>query len=166
MQNGVAVMRAKFKAFVDAVEGGLSDKAAADLVGLSRSTVHKWLTDPKHRAIASRIASARARRSERWVQIIENAATVPLNNGAPGDWKAAAWLAERVDPDQFASRQQIALTGAGGGPVQIEERVETTLVVEGDEERLQKVMELLGRAGKIPQLVGGNGNGNGSDHQD
>lgn len=39
-----------------------------------------------------------------------------------GEWRAGAWLAERTRPQDYAARTE--LTGAGGGPVQVQTLVD------------------------------------------
>lgn len=40
------------------------------------------------------------------------------------DWRAAAWLAERLDPQAFHIPARLEVTGSAGGPVQVEGRAE------------------------------------------
>ena len=171
----LAEQRERVRRFIAAIEGGLSDNAAAHLVGISMDTLHRWKTGkrrdgaetPYSRLIRDRVARAKALRQQRWLDSIQAAASTPLNNGAPGDWRAAAWLAERVHPDEYGQRTTTALTGPGGGAIAVEGSVERTLVIEASEERLAKVMNLLVQAGKVPALSTGETNGsNGSNgHQ-
>jgi hypothetical protein len=80
----------------------------------------------------------------------------------PGDWRAAAWLLERTNPE-WAAPSRVEVSGPGGAPLQIQEDIEHRLAMP-DPERLQRVVGLLARAGAIPQLEmkeEANGNGNG-----
>lgn len=79
--------------------------------------------------------------------------------GVPGDWRAAAWLMERTNPE-FAPQSTTRVEG-GATPIQVQHDIEHRLATP-DPERIQKVMQLLVRAGTVPQLESTNGNGNGS----
>lgn len=49
--------------------------------------------------------------------------TVQSGGGKDGvDWRSSAWLLERVHPDVYGSRSKTEITGAEGGPVQVEGR--------------------------------------------
>lgn len=37
------------------------------------------------------------------------------------DWRAATWMLQRRHPDVWGGPERIELTGAGGGPIQVEE---------------------------------------------
>jgi transposase len=159
----IAAYRSRIALFIAAVEDGASDRAAASVAGLGRATVHRWMTGERRwdEAMRSRVMRARAIRERRLMALVEAAAqpTIQMTrNGravtAPGDWRAAAWLLERTNPE-YAPRGRVEYTGADGGPLAIEASVEHRLA-RPDEGRLRRVMELLNAAGVLfPQLEDG-----------
>lgn len=164
----LAQYKERVRIFVAAVQAGASDRSAAAEAGISHATLHRWRHGerPFDEHMRTRIQRARAIRERRWLDSIQSAATTPLNNGAPGDWRAAAWLMERTNPE-YAAVSKHEVSGPQGAPMRVEESVEVRLMVP-DVERMRRVGNLLAQAG-VPLLPGGeNGaNGNGSNgHQD
>jgi hypothetical protein len=49
---------------------------------------------------------------------------------SPPDWRAAAWMLERIGGPEFVRSPQVQVTGANGGPVQIEHTVNLTALAE------------------------------------
>lgn len=134
--------------FLDAHRLGLPIEQAAAFAGLDHSTVHEWIargegrdprgrgSTPETRAFVEDLARARAEQHTVDVLLIENAArggaeierrTIRRANGetevvvrrSPPDWRAAAWLLERRYRELYARPQQVEVTGAEGGPVQL-----------------------------------------------
>lgn len=105
--------------FETALGAGLTLKLACSAAGWSYRAFHDWRAaaeaDPedKHHELPAVIARARARRAETWMAVIMQAA------GA-GDWKAAAWMAERLEPDDYGRREAVTLAGPAGGPVRVD----------------------------------------------
>jgi hypothetical protein len=163
-KDQMARFREKVRTFLAAIQGGASDRSAAAEAGISRETLQRWRVGerPSDRLIRERMFRARAIREKRWLKSIEDAALTPAKHMPTGDWRAAAWLMERTNPE-YAARQGIELSGAGGGPVQISESVEHRLALP-DKERVARVMQLLQTAGKVPLLAGGTNGANGNGH--
>ncbi len=78
---------------------GLADSPAAVRAGLSASTLFRWKAE--HDGLADRLSCAREEFRERQLAIIFQAAT---RDGRP-DWRAAAWLLERVFPEDYSRRR-------------------------------------------------------------
>mgnify|MGYP001569389214 CR=1 FL=1 len=99
------------------------------------------------------------------------------------DWRALAWFLERKFPDDWGRSDKLALTGAKGGPLQVQDLTENfDLTRLSDHEYgvlkalVAKIDERMIQAHNAPQSVevpnsvvipthgiaGGNGNGNGT----
>ncbi len=105
----------------------------ADVLGISRSTIHN-ATMRAREALARReagealsdddatelafIARLLAARAERAFELQDGVEA----GGGDVDWRALAWSLERMQPEAFGSRSKTEVTGADGGPVQIEGR--------------------------------------------
>lgn len=118
--------------FCEALNSGLTFVGACDLVGISPQTFHEWMargegtherpSTPAFAAFADAVKEARAKRDQRYVKVIEDAA---LN----GTWQAAAWFLERTNRKEFGRNESVEITGKDGGPV--EQRIT------GDQQREQ-----------------------------
>lgn len=78
---------------------GLLDKDIAAIVGVNVSTFSKWINHPKtdnQRQLGEAIKSAEGQWRASLEQVIIRAAKEQ-------DWKAAAWLLERKDPEHYGS---------------------------------------------------------------
>ena len=159
--------------FLAAVQAGASDRAAAAEAGISLETLHRWRVGerPFDASMRRQVARAHAIRERRWVESIQDASvdrTVQSGNQQrfiPKDWKAAAWLLERTNPDWAPPTHRTEISG-GSTPVRVEESIEHRLALP-DAERMKAVAGLLVRAGALPRLETkeeANGNGNGSGH--
>lgn len=99
-------------------------KHACGMVGIDESTFYRWMREASHddatdeqRQFRQSIAGARATASDKLKAIVLRAATgykVTKMSGSGKvveaeefDWKAAAWLMERMFPDEFGNRQKI-----------------------------------------------------------
>jgi transposase len=89
------------------VQLGCSYETAAAAAGVARSTFNVWLRKGKNgegtrlqRKLIDRIETAAGLRVQGKLAQINQAAQA-------GDWKAAAWILERIDPDQFAQTQRV-----------------------------------------------------------
>lgn len=168
----LAAHREKIRVFLAAVQAGASDRSAAAEAGISMESLHRWKHGDRPFDVAMRRQLYRARsiRERRWLTMIETAAngtTVPTaaggTRGVPGDWRAAAWLMERTNPE-FAPQSTTRVEG-GSSPVRVEHDVEHRLATP-DPERLAMVAALLQRAGAMPLLETKETNGNGNGHAD
>ena len=96
-------------AILRAVRAGCSLRDAARCGGVSPATLATWRNeDPEFsdaievERVALRIAS---------LEQIEKASRLPEN------WKAAAWMLERLWPDEYGRSNRIELTGKSGGAI-------------------------------------------------
>jgi hypothetical protein len=86
--------------------------------GIERHTVTRWLQWAEEpQATPELLAFRDAFRAARRIGFGVHARRV----AASEDWRAAAWAAERLDPDREAQppTERRELTGADGGPVQV-----------------------------------------------
>jgi len=105
----------------------------ADVLGISRDTLHAARAraretlarqeagetlsddDAAELAFVARLLAARAERAFELQDGVEA-------GGGEVDWRALAWSLERMQPDVYGSRSRTEVTGAEGGPLQIEGR--------------------------------------------
>jgi len=105
----------------------------ADLLGISRETIRNATArarealarqeagealseaDASELEFVSALLAARAQRAFELQDGVEA-------GGGEVDWRALAWSLERMQPDVYGSRSRTEITGAEGGPVQIEGR--------------------------------------------
>lgn len=105
----------------------------ADVLGISRETIRlatirardalarkeagETLSDDDAAELAfvARLLAARAERAFELQDGVEA-------GGGEVDWRALAWSLERMQPDVYGSRSKTEVTGAEGGPLQIEGR--------------------------------------------
>lgn len=123
---------------VAVVRSGAYLDDAAMFAGVSRSTVMKWLARGRKADDARQegapldeqdelchgffvaVEAARAEAAVRNLALVQAAA----NNGV---WQAAAWYLERTNPRKWGRHETVEITGADGGPIQVEHSVKDTL---------------------------------------
>lgn len=99
-----------------------SVRAACAVVGISQSAYYDWLSradageGAPFREFAERVRAAKERGIAHAARRVHRAAV-------DGDWRADAWLLERVAPDEFSTRVRTEVTGADGGAVQAQVQV-------------------------------------------
>lgn len=79
-------------------DGQTSIESACALVGISRSTYHKWMKEFPD--FSDAIEKARAEAVQGYLGVIKNAAD-------SGTWQAAAWWLERVLPAQYGRKTTV-----------------------------------------------------------
>jgi hypothetical protein len=94
---------------VQNIELGCTRKRACAIVGMSTDTLTRW--EKADAAFAARLNVAEARRDRSLI--------VDIRTAAKGDWRAAAWLLERVAKDDYGTRTEIV--GKDGGPIRIDQ---------------------------------------------
>lgn len=103
-----------------AIRAGMPFHLAAAHAGIGETTFHEWQrgkfprgADKQLKAeFPERLTRARGYAALRLVALIQDA--------APKDWRAAAWMLERRYPEDFGRREAVELTGKGGEPLQVE----------------------------------------------
>lgn len=97
-----------------AIRLGATYQLACNYAGIGVSTFHDWLNAKPE--FSQAIKEAEGKAAVLWLGKIEQAAS-------DGNWQAAAWKLERRYPDMYG-RNRVELTGANGGPVQVEMKAE------------------------------------------
>lgn len=102
---------------LNAIRAGNYIETAAALAGISKETFYKWLRrgarakTGKHRDFVDAVEKAQAEAEALDLQIIRQA--------SKKHWQAAAWRLERRSPERWG-RQRLEITGADGGPLEME----------------------------------------------
>jgi hypothetical protein len=91
------------------IKSGCTQRTAAEYIGVSEECLSRWKT--KNAWVRSKIDKAQAGTKVAMVNMIAEAGKL--------DWKAIAWILERNFPDDFALKQKLEHSGAGGGPIQM-----------------------------------------------
>lgn len=102
-----------------AIRAGLPYHLAAEAAGISETTFYEWQrgqfprgADKQLKAqFSEELTRARGGSAARLISII--------NQAAPQDWRAAAWILERRFRQEFG-KQTLEVTGADGAPMQVE----------------------------------------------
>ena len=168
---------------LDSIRQGVPIKHACSTFGVSEDCFHLWKNDGKTAKELHAKGEQLTKRQTwclRFLGQLEAAKSDFVDQGvklirkaAKKDWKAASWLLTRRDPEHFAEKQEIAHTGAGGGPIGVtfspEDREQLGSALE---KRIAQRMEERARFvdGMAPVSVNGNGkhngNGNGNGFSD
>jgi len=82
------------------IENGSSQKDAAILCGIHKSTYHEWINDENKPEFSDRIEKAHSIYKKKLVQRIQKASD-------SGTWQAGAWLLERRYNKEFAVRKEV-----------------------------------------------------------
>ena len=102
----------------EALSKGRSVRASCRYAGISADSHYSWLKraesgeGPPFSDYRDATRKAEAAGEDRHLRVIEGA--------AEEDWRASAWLLERTRPADYG-RQHVEITGASGGPIQIED---------------------------------------------
>lgn len=97
-----------------AIANGVPLKYAAMAGGISGETMRRWMIDGEaglepYVGFLEAVKEAEEKAVPTLLLVIRNHATK--------NWTAAAWMLERMHPEEFA-RQRLELTGANGGPIE------------------------------------------------
>ena len=95
-----------------AIRLGATYVLACDYAGISERTFRSWMET--YPPFLQSVKEAEGAAAVGWLAKIEKAAS-------DGNWQAAAWKLERRYPEMYG-KQRLELTGANGGPVQVETR--------------------------------------------
>lgn len=97
---------------------GLTNELAAKAAGIDESTLYDWIKKGEAQKsgayfeFAKSLTRARARAERRLADCVFKA--------APTEWRAAAWALERRFHERWGKRENIEVSGEGGGPIQID----------------------------------------------
>jgi len=83
---------------------GLSNKDICAAVGISETTLYRWLDEPKtklHRALCESLKKAESDYKETLLNTIRDAALAKNSY-----WTAAAWLLERKYPEEYGQNRK------------------------------------------------------------
>jgi len=153
------------KGISEAVRRGMPITKAAHLAGVSTAAVMQWcrrgreaeiilaeggeITPNEERCVnfLQMVESARAEAQQAHLANIVQAA----GNGA---WQASAWFLERTDPENWARRDRLAITGDDGGPVRVEISAKESLrdKMQAMQQRAMDVIEATARDDDPPAL--------------
>lgn len=128
--------RALAEKICERIRGHVSRVSAAEALGVHRMTLWRWL---KYGAEAAECAVPGCTADHHgpdgdleyrdFCDLVmraegEAACTMTAHISAQGrvDWRAAAWWLERRLPEEFGEKRSLAITGPGGGPVEIDVR--------------------------------------------
>lgn len=146
------------KVILAALREGLTRKLACQLVGISGETFRKWVEKGKEQAHGEYhafVAEIEAQEAALVVELLKDIRAAVTAQGAP-DWRAKAWIAERLHPDEYG-RTRVEHTGKDGGPIQESSTIEHSgsvavhvdasidLQVLSDDE-LERLIEIRSRA--------------------
>jgi hypothetical protein len=103
-----------FDNLLDALERGLPLKIAAAVAGIPVGTVRMWVQKGEegvkpYDEVANLVTAARAQAIEEQIERVSRASRDPKY------WRAAAWLLEKLDPEDFAPKAE----DTGDEPVEI-----------------------------------------------
>jgi transposase len=115
---------AAMKAICQGLALGMTREKAAARAGIARRTFYNWLQRGQveeegiYREFAEALDEADAQGQAHLLAIIQQATqTTPQG---PGSWQAAAWLLERRHGYVRDGRLSVQITGADGGPVEVQ----------------------------------------------
>jgi len=101
-----------------ALEAGNYIETACDYVGISRTTLYRWLAEgeqdkakPLFRELSNTVTRSRAVAEMRNVYKIQQA--------AEESWQAAGWWLERSHSKKWGRQQKVELSGVEGAPINI-----------------------------------------------
>lgn len=106
---------------ITALRAGNYRETACQYAGIGYSTLRTWMiraedpdAPPEYQEFLEAVERAEAEAEVMDIALIRQAAQ-------GGTWQAAAWIRERKNPERWGrrERQQVELTGADGGPVQV-----------------------------------------------
>lgn len=128
--------------FLESIRLGLPIRDACARAGWSTSSLYNWQNEAEDATERGGKLTDRERLLvdflERWQKADADLVTGHLavitragQSGAPGSWRASAWLLSRKRPHDFGER--IELTGPDGGPVEIDVSIRDQFVAKVDE---------------------------------
>jgi hypothetical protein len=92
---------------IQEIEAGATRKVACACVGMSTDTLNRW--EDADASFAARLARAEGIRNRSLV--------ADIRKEGPKDWRAAAWLLERVDREGYGTKQDHTVSNPDGSPL-------------------------------------------------
>lgn len=153
---------AAIQTYLDARRLGTPKKYAAAVAGIGKSTLHQYEQRAelaRQKLEAGQKLTPTEKRYVDFVAACDAAHGETLRNAlagvcaaVPRDWRAGAWLATKLDPEEFGDRQAVEVGGAGGGPIAFEVGAAQLLdqlrtMRQNDEESDARVVELKAAEG-------------------
>ena len=111
LKYGTKEAEKKIQAVLDGISQGLDTKAACGIARVPYSTWRYWIKlaeegKESYGNLALRAGEADAARKQIYF--------ATLREAAKEDWKAAAWLLEKLYPNEYGNRSTVAHEGEGG----------------------------------------------------
>ena len=117
----------KMKAITDLLERGNTYTASARAVGINPTTLSKWVRRGKELSMLSRELDETERSFVEFAHAVEKArataeirAVEKIRQAGDSSWQAAAWYLERANPQDWGLIRRTELTGANGGPIEVD----------------------------------------------
>ena len=126
---------------VNALAAGAAVKAAAGAAGISERTYYLWRERGEQEG-ADEAFLQFLQRTTRAREQGKVALTASIRKAAAEDWRAAAWLLERLEPEAWALKRRLEHSGPEGGPVPVDTTPELDIA---DPETRRLLNELLTR---------------------
>jgi transposase len=120
-------------------------EAVADSLGIGRKTFYEWLqrgeveNDSIYAQFAHTVKRAQAKAKEELLS--------GIRAGNAGDWQGKAWILERCYPAEFGRRERLEITGADGGPIEVEH------IAKLSDDALQSIIDIMERGQITGEVV-------------
>lgn len=102
--------RELIEAAVELKRGGMNNRDTAACLGIHEATFYRWISNPAkpiHREFSEALKKAEVE--------YKAALRERIFRASEGDWKAAAWLLERMYPDEYGRRERHEIEAEVGG---------------------------------------------------
>src|SRR5215210_4357861 len=108
---------------VNALAAGATIKAATGAAGISERTYYLWREQGGQEG-ADEAFLQFLQRTTRAREQGKVALTASIRKAAAEDWRAAAWLLERLEPEAWSLKQRLEHSGPESGPVPVDTTAE------------------------------------------
>ncbi len=109
------------KTIVQLIRGGNFKGVSARAAGITEGTMYRWLQEGEEAQSGAKFDFVAAVREAEALAEARNVALVVRH--ANTTWQAAAWWLERSHHERWGRKEKQELTGADGGPIQIQAEV-------------------------------------------
>jgi len=103
-----------------ALADGASIKSAAVAAGISERTYHYWCEQAALEGAGEPLVQF-LQRTTRAREQGRVALVAAIRTAAADDWRAAAWMLERMEPEAWAAKQKLEHSGPDGAPIRTED---------------------------------------------